>query len=150
MRDPYHLERFVQAQQAVFDQVVEELRDGRKRSHWMWFVFPQIKGLGRSEMARHYAISSRDEAAAYLTHPLLGPRLEQCAQLVLAIEGKSLNEIFGDPDDAKFRSCMTLFAAVAGPASVFRVCLEKYCGNQPDPLTIAQIGNPPGIEGVQK
>ena len=105
----------------------------------MWFIFPQIKGLGRSEMAKHYAISSKDEAAAYLVHPILGPRLEQCAHLVLAIEGKNLNEIFGDPDDAKFRSCMTLFSSVAGPASVFQACLKKYCGNQPDPWTVAKL-----------
>lgn len=139
MRTPTDLERFVQAQQPVYEQVIEELRDGRKRSHWMWFVFPQIQGLGRSEMARYYAISSKDEAAAYLNHPILGRRLEEGTRLVLAIEGKSLNEIFGDPDDAKFRSCMTLFANVAGAGSVFQACLKKYCGNQPDPLTIARL-----------
>ncbi|MGV3655754.1 MAG: DUF1810 domain-containing protein [Noviherbaspirillum sp.] len=139
MSTPYVLERFVQAQQPVYEQAIGELRDGRKRSHWMWFIFPQIKGLGRSEMAKHYAISSKDEAAAYLAHPILGPRLEQCAHLVLAIEGKNLNEIFGDPDDAKFRSCMTLFWSVAGPASVFQACLKKYCGNQPDPWTVARL-----------
>lgn len=135
----YELERFVQAQQPVYAQVIEELQIGRKRSHWMWFIFPQIKGLGRSEMAKHYAISSKDEAAAYLDHPVLGPRLEQCAQLVLAIRGKSLNEIFGDPDDMKFHSSMTLFASVAGPVSVFQSCLNQYCGNQPDPATVARF-----------
>lgn len=132
MSKTYVLERFVQAQQPVYEQAMEELRDGRKQSHWMWFIFPQIKGLGRSEMARLYAISSKDEAAAYLVHPVLGPRLEHCTQLVLAIQGKSLNEIFGAPDDMKFRSSMTLFASVAGPASIFQACLKKYCGNQPD------------------
>lgn len=139
MSKPYVLERFVQAQQAVYEQVMEELRAGRKRSHWMWFIFPQIEGLGRSEMARHYAISSKEEAAAYLNHPVLGPRLELCAQLVLSIEGKNLNEIFGDPDDMKFHSCMTLFASVAGSASIFQACLNKYCGGQPDPGTVARL-----------
>jgi uncharacterized protein (DUF1810 family) len=139
MSKPYVLERFVQAQQPLYEQAIEELRSGRKQSHWMWFIFPQIKGLGRSEMARHYAISSKDEAAAYLAHPVLGPRLEQCAQLVLAIQGKSLKEIFGDPDDMKFRSSMTLFASVADPASVFQACLNKYCGNQPDPATVTKL-----------
>jgi uncharacterized protein (DUF1810 family) len=139
MSKPHGLERFVQAQQPVYDQATDELRAGRKRSHWMWFIFPQIKGLGRSEMAKHYAISSKDEAAAYLVHPVLGPRLEQCAQLVLAIQGKNLNEIFGDPDDMKFHSSMTLFASVAGSASVFQECLKKYCGDQPDPGTAARL-----------
>jgi len=139
MRTSYVLERFVQAQQPVYEQVIDELRDGRKRSHWMWFIFPQIKGLGRSEVARHYAISSKNEAKAYLAHPVLGPRLEQCAHLVLAIGGKSLNGIFGEPDDAKFRSCMTLFSSVAGPASVFQACLKKYCTNQPDPRTVSKL-----------
>lgn len=105
----------------------------------MWFIFPQIQGLGRSEMARFYAISSKEEAAAYLAHPILGPRLQQCAQLVLSIQGKILHDIFGDPDDMKFRSSMTLFASVAGPASVFQACLNKYCGNQPDPGTLAKL-----------
>lgn len=105
----------------------------------MWFIFPQIKGLGRSEMATYYGISSKDEAAAYLAHPVLGPRIEQCAQLVLAIQGKSLHEIFGDPDDMKFHSSMTLFASVAGPASIFQACLNKYCNNQLDPATIAML-----------
>ena len=139
MNTSYDLERFVQAQQPLYEKVIEELRDGRKQSHWMWFIFPQIAGLGRSEMARYYAISSQDEAAAYLRHSLLGARLKQCAQLVLAINGKRLHEIFGNPDDAKFRSCMTLFSSVAGPASVFQACLEKYCDNQPDPWTLAKL-----------
>jgi uncharacterized protein (DUF1810 family) len=139
MSKPYGLERFVQAQQTVYEHVLDELRAGRKRSHWMWFIFPQIEGLGRSEMARHYALSSKKEAAAYLAHPVLGPRLKQCAQLVLAIQGKSLNEIFGVPDDMKFRSSMTLFASVAGAASIFQACLNKYCGNQPDPATVAKL-----------
>ena len=139
MNTPYVLERFVQAQQPVYEQAIDELRAGRKRGHWMWFIFPQIKGLGRSEMAQHYAISSKDEATAYLVHPVLGPRLQQCAQLVFAIQRKSLNDIFGDPDDMKFFSSMTLFASVAGPASIFQACLKKYCGNQPDPWTVAKL-----------
>jgi uncharacterized protein (DUF1810 family) len=139
MSSPDILERFVQAQQPVYEQVIEELRAGRKRTHWMWFIFPQLRGLGRSEMARHYGISSKDEAAAYLGHPVLGPRLQHCAQLVLAIQGRSLKEIFGDPDDMKFRSSMTLFASVAGPASIFQACLKEYCGNQPDPGTVARL-----------
>ena len=105
----------------------------------MWFIFPQIRGLGRSEMAMHYAICSKAEAAAYLAHPVLGPRLEQCAQLVLAIQGKSLNEIFGDPDDLKFHSSMTLFASVAGPGSIFQACLNTYFGSQLDPATVARL-----------
>lgn len=139
MNTSYDLERFVHAQDAVYEQVLEELRAGSKRSHWIWFVFPQIAGLGRSETAKHYAISSREEAVAYLAHPLLGPRLEQCTKLVLAIEGKSLNAIFGNPDDVKFCSCMTLFANVAGPASIYQTSLEKYCNNQADPNTIARL-----------
>ena len=139
MNKAYVLERFVQAQQPVYAQVLEELQAGRKQSHWMWFIFPQIKGLGHSEMARRYAISSKDEAAAYLAHPVLGPRLEQCAQLVLAIQGKSLDEIFGHPDNMKFCSSMTLFASVAGPASIFQACLNKYCGNQADPGTLGKL-----------
>lgn len=139
MSKPYELERFVQAQQPVYAQVIDELRAGRKQSHWMWFIFPQIQGLGHSEMAKRYAISSRDEAVAYLAHPVLGPRLEQCAQLVVAIRGKTLNEIFGAPDDMKFHSSMTLFASVAGPESIFHACLNKYCSNQPDPATVARL-----------
>lgn len=139
MSNPNILERFVQAQQPVYEQVIAELQAGRKRTHWMWFIFPQLRGLGRSEMANHYGITSKDEAAAYLRHPVLGLRLQQCAQLVLAIPGKSLNEIFGDPDDMKFHSSMTLFASVAGPASIFQACLKKYCGNQPDPATVARL-----------
>ena len=107
----------------------------------MWFIFPQIEGLGRSETAKYYAISSKDEAAAYLDHPILGHRLEHCAQLVLSIQGKNLNDIFGDPDDMKFRSSMTLFAKVAGPTSTFQACLNKYCDNQPDPATLAKLGD---------
>src|SRR5215471_14890599 len=108
--DPFNLQRFVDAQNSCFDRVRSELQDGKKRSHWMWFIFPQIKGLGHSPMAQKFAISSKEEAAAYLEHPMLGPRLRQCTQLVNCLEGGSIGDIFGNPDDLKFRSCMTLFA----------------------------------------
>ena len=109
--DPYNLKRFVQAQAPVYRSVVEELRGGRKRTHWMWFVFPQLRALGRSATALHYGIASLAEARAYLAHPALGPRLRDCTGLVCAAQGRTIHEIFGSPDDMKFRSCMTLFAA---------------------------------------
>ena len=126
MHDPYDLERFVAAQNPVFEQVRAELRAGRKRTHWMWFVFPQMKGLGRSAMAEKYAIASPEEAAAYLEHPILGPRLRACTALVNQIEGRSLDEIFGYPDDLKFRSSMTLFAQATTDNQVFKAALAKY------------------------
>ena len=113
MDDPYDLRRFVDAQQAVYETVCRELRQGRKQSHWMWFIFPQIKGLGHSAMAQKFAISSREEAKAYLAHPILGPRLRECSRIVADLEGKSVEDIFGYPDDMKFRSSMTLFAREA-------------------------------------
>ena len=109
-RDPYNLERFVSAQEPIYRQVLSELRSGMKTSHWMWFIFPQIRGLGRSPVSIEYAISSREEAAAYLQHRVLGPRLKECTRLVLHVTGRSAEEIFGSPDDMKFRSSMTLFA----------------------------------------
>lgn len=137
MTDSSHnLERFTQAQDAVYENVLNELRSGRKRSHWMWFVFPQIEGLGTSRMARTFAISSREEATAYLKHPLLGERLSECVELVLAVEGRSINEIFGSPDDLKFRSCMTLFANVAKDNRLFEDALLKYFNGDSDPLTL--------------
>ena len=139
MDDRYNLQRFVDAQQAVFDAVCAELRAGRKQSHWMWFIFPQIQGLGASKMARRYAISSLAEARAYLRHPLLGARLLLCSALALAIEGKSAADIFGYPDDMKFRSSMTLFAQAAADDAVFADCLRKYFAGQPDPASIAQL-----------
>jgi len=126
VHDPYDLERFVAAQNPVFEQVRAELRAGRKRTHWMWFVFPQMKGLGRSAMAEKYAIASPEEAAAYLEHPILGPRLRACTALVNQIEGRSLDEIFGYPDDLKFRSSMTLFAQATTDNQVFKAALAKY------------------------
>ena len=137
--DPFRLRRFIDAQRPVYDAVVAELRDGRKRSHWMWFVFPQIAGLGRSEMSERFAISSLDEARAYLAHPVLGPRLRECATLVAAVEGRSIAEIFGAPDDRKFRSSMTLFARAAPQEPVFAECLRRYFAGEPDPETLDRL-----------
>jgi len=136
MSDPYDLQRFVDAQAPIFDQVLSELRDGRKRSHWMWFVFPQIRGLGRTGMAWDYAITSRAEAEAYLEHPVLGPRLRQCCQLLLQVEGRSARAILGSPDDLKFRSCLTLFAGVASDKAVFEQALQKYYDGDRCPPTL--------------
>ena len=137
--DPFDLQRFVDAQRAVYDRVIAELREGRKRSHWMWFVFPQIAGLGSSPMAQRYAIASRAEAAAYLAHPLLGPRLRECARLVTATGGRSIHDIFGSPDDMKFHSSMTLFAEAAPADADFRAALDKYFGGEPDAATLARL-----------
>ncbi len=136
MEDPFHLQRFVEAQAAVYPAVLKELRAGRKASHWMWFIFPQLAGLGRSDTARFFAISSRAEAAAYLAHPLLGQRLLECTLIVGALEAGSAHVIFGSPDDLKFRSSMTLFAAVAPAGSPFEAALQKYFGGAPDPATL--------------
>jgi uncharacterized protein (DUF1810 family) len=137
--DPYRLERFVKAQNRVYPQVREELRKGQKRSHWMWFIFPQIRGLGASPTAVDYAISSRDEAVRYLEHPVLGPRLEECTRLVTQVEGKSIGQIFPYPDGLKFRSCMTLFAHATANNQVFLQALQKYFGGEFDPLTLARL-----------
>jgi len=139
MTDPFRLQRFIDAQQAVFAAVRGELRAGKKRSHWMWFIFPQIAGLGHSEMARRFAISSLDEARAYLDHPLLGARLRECSRLVAGIDGRTAEEIFGYPDDLKFRSSLTLFARAAPDEPVFDACLRKYFGGTPDPATLARL-----------
>lgn len=136
--DAYNLERFVMAQDRVYDEVLSEIRAGKKMSHWMWFIFPQIRGLGRSPVSVEYAISSRDEAHAYLQHAVLGPRLKECTRLVLAVEGRSAREIFGSPDDMKFRSCMTLFEEVA-PDEIFQLALQKYFGGEPDRLTLERL-----------
>jgi uncharacterized protein (DUF1810 family) len=135
--DPFDLERFVTAQAAVFPAVLAELKAGRKRTHWMWFVFPQLRGLGHSSMATFYGIASLHEARAYLGHPLLEPRLDLCTRTVLALEARSLHEIFGSPDDLKFQSSMTLFAlAAAEPTSVFYRALDRWCGGTLDPQTL--------------
>lgn len=135
MADPFDLERFVQAQDAVIDDVRRELRAGRKRTHWMWFVFPQLRALGRSATAQHYGISSLAEAGAYMAHPVLGPRLIECTELVLAVQGRSAHEIFGSPDDMKLRSCMTLFAAAAPDTPIFDAVIGKYYGGLADDRT---------------
>jgi uncharacterized protein (DUF1810 family) len=135
----FDLERFVTAQREVFSTVLSELRGGRKRSHWMWFIFPQVEGLGSSEMARKYAIRSSDEAAAYLAHPVLGPRLRECAELVLAADADAVGDIFDAPDDLKFHSCMTLFADVAPDEAVFQANLDKYFDGMGDPSTVARL-----------
>jgi uncharacterized protein (DUF1810 family) len=138
--DRFDLRRFVTAQDPVFETVLAELRAGRKRSHWMWFVFPQLAGLGRSSTARFYGIGSLDDARAYLAHPLLGPRLDLCARIVLASESPSLHAIFGSPDDLKFRSCMTLFSLAADdPDNPFRQALDRWCGGEPDEQTLTLI-----------
>ena len=130
------LQRFVQAQEPRMDDVLAELAAGRKRTHWMWFVFPQLRGLGHSQMAWHFGLQSRGEAAAYLAHPLLGPRLRECVELVLAVEGRSAHAIFGSPDDLKLRSCLTLFREIDGAGGVFGKTLEKYFDGEPDATTL--------------
>jgi uncharacterized protein (DUF1810 family) len=139
MDDPYDLQRFVVAQQSHYAAAREELRQGRKRSHWMWFIFPQIRGLGFSAMAQKYAIASRDEAKAYLAHEVLGPRLRECTQLVNAVEGRSALQILGSPDDVKFRSSMTLFLNATPDNAVFRAALDKYFAGEADPATIERL-----------
>ncbi|BCQ25512.1 DUF1810 family protein [Caballeronia sp. NK8] len=139
MSDPYDLQRFVDAQKSVIDEVRAELRAGRKRTHWMWFVFPQIAGLGHSAMAQHYAISSLDEARAYLVHPVLGARLVELTRIVDGLEGRSVGEIFGYPDDMKFHSSMTLFAHIADTPDVFLDALRHYFAGRPDDATLARL-----------
>lgn len=134
--DPFGLQRFVKAQDGVFERVCQELRAGRKSSHWIWFIFPQMRGLGRSARAWDFGISSIEEAKAYLAHPVLAARLEETTRLVLAHAGRPLRELFGTPDDLKFRSSMTLFAQAAGPSSIFAEALERFCGGKPDPTTL--------------
>ena len=137
--DRYDLRRFVDAQNSCFESVCSELQDGVKKGHWIWFIFPQIQGLGHSPTAQRFAISSREAAEACLGHPILGPRLRECTRLVNLMEGRSIGEIFGYPDDLKFRSCMTLFANVARDGQIFIVALEKYCGGEFDPLTLERL-----------
>jgi uncharacterized protein (DUF1810 family) len=132
----FDLDRFVAAQDPVYADVLAELEAGHKRSHWMWFIFPQVAGLGRSEMSQKYAIRSADEAAAYLAHPVLGARLRECAGLVAAIDDKRIDEIFDPPDDLKFQSCMTLFADVAPDEAVFQTCLDQFFEGRADPATM--------------
>ena len=134
--DPHDLRRFVEAQEPVIDQVKQELRSGRKRSHWMWFVFPQVAGLGSSRKAKRFAISSRAAAEAYLAHPILGPRLRECTTVVNGLDGRSATEVFGSPDDLKFRSSMTLFEAVADDPAPFETALSRYYDGDRDDETL--------------
>jgi uncharacterized protein (DUF1810 family) len=124
--DPFNLNRFLQAQEDDYQQALAEIRSGRKRTHWIWYIFPQIEGLGVSPTSKHYAIKSVDEAKAYLEHPVLGPRLLECAEAVLGVEGRSATEIFGSPDDVKVKSCATLFDQVSPAGSVFERLLETF------------------------
>jgi uncharacterized protein (DUF1810 family) len=139
--DPFDLRRFVDAQARVYDDVLAELRNGAKRSHWIWFVFPQLRGLGRSATAQRYGISSLDEARAYLAHPVLGPRLRECTGLVAAIDGRSVDEIFGWPDNLKVRSSMTLFAHATDDNSGFRAVLDKFYDGEEDPATVELLNS---------
>ena len=139
MDNGYNLQRFVDAQEGIYATALGELRAGHKRTHWMWFIFPQIEGLGSSEMARRYAIRSADEAAAYLAHPVLGRRLRECSAAVLMHEELGVDEIFGHPDDMKFRSCMTLFADVAPDEALFQDCLDRFFDGMPDAATIEKL-----------
>ena len=139
MADPFDLRRFVEAQDRVYDTVLDELRAGRKRTHWIWFVFPQLTQLGRSGTARHYGISGLAEARAYLAHPVLGPRLRECTALVNAVQGKTITDILGRPDDLKFRSSMTLFAHVTGDNRAFVDAIRTYFDGAHDPATMAWL-----------
>ena len=133
------LERYVKAQAPIYARALAELRAGRKQSHWMWFIFPQITGLGRSAMSHTYAIQSLDEAREYLAHPVLGARLRECCEAVLAVEGKSAHQIFGSPDDLKFRSSLTLFAQAAPDERLFRNLLQRYYVGEADQLTLQKL-----------
>jgi uncharacterized protein (DUF1810 family) len=135
MTDPFDLQRFVDAQAPVYSRVIAELRQGQKQSHWMWYIFPQLAGLGHSPMAQRFALSSRDEAMAYLGHGVLGPRLRQCTALVNAVAGRTIREILGSPDDLKFRSSMTLFGAVSSEPE-FTAAVAKFYGGTPDRNTL--------------
>ncbi|MEO7863154.1 MAG: DUF1810 domain-containing protein [Nitrospirales bacterium] len=136
MSDDYNLHRFLEAQDHVYDAVLDELRAGRKSSHWMWYIFPQITGLGHSGTALKFAITSLEEAKTYLQHSILGPRLRECTQLVLNVDGRSAEQIFGYPDHLKFRSCLTLFMTAATENKIFKDALLKYFDGKPDTLTL--------------
>jgi uncharacterized protein (DUF1810 family) len=140
--DPYDLARFLEAQAGCYPRARAELSAGRKTSHWMWFIFPQLQGLGTSAMARRYALSGLAEARAYLDHPTLGERLRECTRALLAIEGRTAHEIFGSPDDLKLRSCLTLFARASPDERLFGEALRKYFGGEGDPLTIGLLTSP--------
>ena len=141
VHDPHGLERFVRAQEGDYDRALGEIQSGRKRSHWMWYIFPQFRGLGFSSMSQQYSIKSLAEAEAYLHHPVLGPRLVQCCEAALGVEGRSAHDVFGSPDDMKLRSCATLFAQVSPPGSVFHRLLAKYFDDEPDGKTLRLLEN---------
>jgi len=141
--DPFHLARFLHAQEPIYEQAFAELRAGRKRTHWMWFIFPQYEGLGFSSTAQRYAIKSVAEAEAYLRHATLGPRLRKCVRALLDVEGRTAHKIFGSPDDLKLRSCATLFAAVSPAGSEFDQLLRKYYGGAADSKTLELMGIAP-------
>ncbi|NBB08523.1 DUF1810 domain-containing protein [Pseudomonas sp. SLFW] len=141
MNDEYDLQRFLDAQEPLFERALSELRNGRKRSHCMWFIFPQLKGLGHSEMAQRYGISGREEALAYLHHPCLGARLESCSRAVLQWKHRSATEIMGSPDDLKLRSSMSLFASVAPEHGVFQEVIEAFFGGKADTATVSRINS---------
>ena len=137
--DPFNLNRFVEAQESDYGRALKEIREGRKRSHWMWYIFPQIAGLGHSSTARFYAIKGFEEAQAYVGHSILGPRLRECFEAALSVEGKTAEDIFGFPDVLKLRSCATLFMHVSGQASVFEQLLRKHYGGQADEATLSLL-----------
>jgi uncharacterized protein (DUF1810 family) len=143
-KDPHNLSRFVRAQEQNYQQALAELRRGQKRSHWMWYIFPQIDGLAFSSTSRHYAIKSVAEAKAYFDHPILGPRLRECAQAVMGVEGRTATHIFGSPDDLKLKSCATLFASVLPAGSVFDRLLQRYYGGSRDERTLQLLGTDSG------
>jgi uncharacterized protein (DUF1810 family) len=139
--DPFDLRRFIEAQARIYDVALDEMKSGQKCSHWMWFVFPQLRGLGRSSTAQMYGIASLAEARAYLAHPLLGSRLRECVEAALAHSGRPLIDIFGSPDDLKFRSSMTLFARAAGPGEpLFQMAIDRLCGGRADATTLDLLG----------
>ena len=141
--DPHDLNRFLEAQHRTYGQALSEVRDGRKRSHWMWYIFPQYDGLGFSATSQRYAIKSVAEAQAYLRHPILGPRLIECCEAAIGVEGRSAAAVFGSPDDLKLRSCATLFAAVSPAGSVFERVLDKYFQGMRDSKTLELMGDAP-------
>jgi len=144
MNDRFELSRFIDAQGPVYSRVLEELRAGRKTSHWMWFVFPQVHGLGQSDMAQRFALSGAAEARAYLDHPVLGPRLKECVKTLLMHDDKSALQILGSPDDIKLRSCLTLFIAIAPEAPVFQQALDRFYSGQADGRTLELLRGDPG------
>jgi uncharacterized protein (DUF1810 family) len=143
--DPYALTRFVRAQEKDYEQALSEIRNGRKRTHWMWYIFPQFDGLAFSSTSKYYSIKSVAEAKAYLAHPLLGPRLLECAEAAVRVEGRSATDIFGTPDDLKLRSCATLFACVSPRDSVFDRLLAKYYRGERDDRTLQLLGRAPEV-----